>query len=136
MAERPAVKQRGQIDHRGYHTSHKALRYANVSEVATLCADCGLEGVDLCRPCSPHVRSLRSALAKCREETVAECAKVALGHKGRAAQERRTKTLKHSHRFMSEEMYAEIQAEERGEDIAAEEIAKAIRALASTGEKR
>ena len=55
-----------------------------------------------------------------------ECAKVADSHKGAAAASRRDKGMKFGE--MEDGAVVEISAEERGEDIAAEIIAAAIRA--------
>lgn len=59
--------------------------------------------------------------------TVEACAKVADEHKGRAAEKRRAKGLKLA--GIRRDVADEIIAEERGEDIAAEIIARTIRAL-------
>lgn len=59
-----------------------------------------------------------------REDERERCAKIAEAHKGSAARKRREagRTL-----HLGSEYYAEIVSEERGEDIAAEMIAAAIR---------
>jgi hypothetical protein len=53
------------------------------------------------------------------------CAEIAEAHKGEAERQRRNKTA----RSFSPEALDEIWAEERGEDIASEIIARSIRAL-------
>lgn len=65
-----------------------------------------------------------------RRLALEEAAKVAEAHKGSAAKDRGKK------RYIREpDAYHEIHAEERGEDMASEMIARKIRALASAGEK-
>jgi regulator of replication initiation timing len=65
---------------------------------------------------------------------IERCAKIAETHKGSAASRRRLKGQQF--KFMSEEVVSEIQAEERGEDIASEMIARKIRALAAAPASR
>lgn len=63
-----------------------------------------------------------------RQATIRECAAIAKAHKGAAARARREKG-KSLH--LGVDGYDEIVSEERGEDIAAEIIERAILALAS-----
>lgn len=62
-----------------------------------------------------------------REAVIEECAVIAAGHSARRERLQRGRTFSD----LPEGAQIEIAAEERGEDIAAHEIAKAIRALAS-----
>lgn len=73
-----------------------------------------------------ELRRLETELAQVRAQTIEECAKVCDAHDPEG--DRRKKFGKLS-RF-PDEAIAEIQAEERGEHIAAEIIARRIRALA------
>ena len=67
-----------------------------------------------------------------RAEALEEAAKVAKDHNGAAKRKRaENMVLRSSMRFASDEARAEIFAEERGEDIAAEIIEREIRALAN-----
>lgn len=84
----------------------------------------------------PHrtiAKALQSARQQGAEEERERCAQVAKAHKGNAAKKRGT--IKQTP-FQSDEeheaMRNEIYAEERGEDIAAEMIEAAIRALEPT----
>lgn len=61
-----------------------------------------------------------------RDNAYEQCAKIADSHKGAADKEARKKGL---YRNLRPEAYEEIRAEQRGEDIAAEIIARNIRAL-------
>ena len=61
-----------------------------------------------------------------RRDEKEECAKIADAHKGSAAKQRQEKG--HLLRDMEDGLHVEVNAEERGEDIAAETIAAAIRA--------
>ena len=70
------------------------------------------------------------ALAEARAAAIEECAKVALVHRGSAAKKRQEKAKLPK---MSPDTMNEILAEERGEDIAVEIIAAAIRALRDPG---
>jgi hypothetical protein len=71
-----------------------------------------------------------------RREGLREAAQVAKAHKGAAKRKRAENMgLRNSMRFASDEARAEIFAEERGEDIAAEIIEREIRALAAEREK-
>ena len=73
-----------------------------------------------------YIRKLNAA----RADALEEAAKVAKDHKGAAKRKRAGNMgLRNSMRFASDEARAEIWAEERGEDIAAEIIERAIRAL-------
>lgn len=94
-------------------------------------------GAEDIREAAATIERLASAHEQGRRKGIEMAAKVADGHKGLAAAQRRAKTLKTSYRFASDEAKLEIQAEERGEDVASEEIAAAIRALSSAppGEK-
>jgi hypothetical protein len=77
----------------------------------------GLDDVDMA--------ILQAEIASAVAAEQERCAKIAEAHKGKAAKTRRDRGQ--TFKFMSEEAAAEIVAEERGEDIAAEMIAKAIR---------
>lgn len=76
--------------------------------------------------------ALRSQLESMREAEREACAQVAEAHKGAAAKKRRTRP--NIVKFASDEAKVEIFAEERGEDIAAEIIARNIRARAALSE--
>lgn len=65
------------------------------------------------------------------DEVLELAAKVADRHKGAAERSRRAKKA-HTYKFASDEARMEIAAEERGEDIAAEIIAREIRKLIGT----
>jgi cell division septum initiation protein DivIVA len=72
--------------------------------------------------CDPILAALRVAIEA--------AAKVARDHKGAAKRKRaENQGLKNSMRFASDEAKAEIWAEERGEDIAAEIIERSILSL-------
>ena len=78
------------------------------------------------------VDDLIAARAEGRSEGLREAAHVAKAHKGAAKRKRaENQGLKNSMRFASDEAKAEIWAEERGEDIAAEIIERSILALAN-----
>jgi hypothetical protein len=68
-----------------------------------------------------------AALRSQREEVIEECAAVAWAHKGKAAELRQARKVNMA--LLTQEARDEIKSEERGEDIAAEIIADAIRAL-------
>lgn len=78
-----------------------------------------------------EARAFAQGLMKGRQEGFAECreraAETATAHKGSAAKHRRSMGLKLGH--LEPDAQTEIQAEERGEDIAAGVIAREIRAL-------
>lgn len=68
-----------------------------------------------------------------REATIEECAAIAKAHKGSY---RKKSNYKQFYKGASSEARLEIQAEERGEDIASEVIERTIRALSTTGEPK
>ena len=71
-------------------------------------------------------KSLKAEIRRqAAEEMREDCAAVAKAHKGLAAKRRKAKGL----RLSDCDNWEEIEAEERGEDIAAEMIERAIRAL-------
>jgi hypothetical protein len=72
------------------------------------------------------LREAAAALTTIERETIERCAKVADAHKGQAQLARRKKQPGLD---MGDSFYAEIVSEERGEDIASEIIAAAIREL-------
>lgn len=75
---------------------------------------------------------LQAAHERGRREGMEEAARVAEGHKGSAAKKRgKIKPITFSSHDEHIAMVTEIHAEERGEDIASELIANAIRTLAT-----
>jgi len=108
-------------------TRAKTIRETCLLTVA-LAAKAGKEG-DLREACDLAETAIADAIAEEREA----CAVAAEKHKGAAANERHRKGLRFTQ--MQPEAVAEIEAEERGEDIAAEIIARTIRARTNSDAK-
>lgn len=79
------------------------------------------------------IATLAAERDRLREAAIEECAKIAEAHIGSASKQRLARGLRLS--TMSPDAIAEVQAEERGEDIAAELIAKRIRAALHPGKQ-